>query len=52
MRDIMYPTSQSYLHLTFIFIEINFYSLSFLSDFCNEVISICNDQVNKDEMIL
>ena len=30
MMDIMWPASQSHVHLLFIFIEINFYSLSFL----------------------
>ena len=35
--DIMWLTSQSHFHLSFIFIEINFYSLSVLCDVCNEV---------------
>ena len=35
--DIMWPASQSHFHLLFIFIEIKFYSLSFLCDVCNEV---------------
>ena len=30
----------------------NFYSLSFLCDVCNEVMNICNDQVNYDEIII
>ena len=34
---IMWPSSQSHFHLLFIFIEMNFYSLSFLCDVCNEV---------------
>ena len=37
IMDIMWPISQSHVHLLFIFIEINFYSLSFLCDVCNEV---------------
>ena len=37
VMDIMWPASQSHVHLLFIFIEINFYSLSFLCDVCNEV---------------
>ena len=35
--DIMWPGSQSHFHLSFIFIEMNFYSLSFLCDVFNEV---------------
>ena len=35
--DIMWPASQSHFYLSFIFIEMNFYSLSFLCDVCNEV---------------
>ena len=34
---VMWPASQSQLHTSFIFIEINFYSLSFLCDVCNKV---------------
>ena len=37
VMDFMWPTSQSHFHLLFIFIEINFYSLSFLCDVCNKV---------------
>ena len=37
VMDIMWPASQSHVHLLFIFIEMNFYSLSFLCDVCNEV---------------
>ena len=37
IMDIMWRASQSHVHLLFIFIEMNFYSLSFLSDVCNEV---------------
>ena len=37
LMDIMWPESQSDFHLSFIFIEMNFYSLSFLCDVCNEV---------------
>ena len=37
LMDIMWPSSQSHFHLSFIFIEMNFHSLSFLSDVCNEV---------------
>ena len=35
--DIMWLASQSHFHLSFIFIEMNFYSLLFLCDVCNEV---------------
>ena len=35
--DIMWTASQSHFRLLIIFIEINFYSLSFLCDVCNEV---------------
>ena len=34
---ILWPASQSYFHLLFIFIKVDFYSLSFLCDVCNEV---------------
>ena len=34
---IMWLASQSDIHLLFIFIEMKFYSLSFLCDVCNEV---------------
>ena len=34
--DIMWPTSPSHFHLLFIFIEMNFYLLSFLCDVYNE----------------
>ena len=37
LMDIMWPTSESHFHLSFIFIEMNFYSLSFLCNVCNEV---------------
>ena len=37
VMDTMCPASQSYFHLLFIFIEMNFYSLSFLCDVCSEV---------------
>ena len=37
VMDIMCLVSQSYFHLSFIFIEMNFYALSFLCDICNEV---------------
>ena len=37
LMGIMWPESQSHFHLLFIFIEMNFYSLSFLCDVCNEV---------------
>ena len=37
LMDIMWPASQSHFHLLFIFIEMKFYSLSFLCDCCNEV---------------
>ena len=37
MMDIMWPANQSHFHLSFIFIEMNFCSLSFLCDVCNEV---------------
>ena len=50
--DIMWHASQSHFHLLFIFIEIKFYSLSFLSDVCNESMNICHDQVNYDEIII
>ena len=46
--DIMWAASQSDFHLSFIFIEMNFYSLSFSCDVCNEV----HDQVNYDEIII
>ena len=35
--NIMWPASQSHFHLSFIFIEMNFYSLSFFYDICKEV---------------
>ena len=35
--DIMWPASQSHFHLSFIFIKMNFYLLSFLCDVYNEV---------------
>ena len=35
LMGIMWPASQSHFHLLFIFIEINFYSFSFLCDVCN-----------------
>ena len=37
LMDIMWPASQSHFHLLFIFIEMNFYLLSFLCDVYNEV---------------
>ena len=37
LMDIIWPASQSYFHTFFIFIEMNFYSLSFLCHACNEV---------------
>ena len=37
VMGIMWPASQSHFHLLFIFIEMNFYSSSFLCDVCNEV---------------
>ena len=37
VMDIMWPPSQSHFHLLFIFIEMNFYLLSFLCDVGNEV---------------
>ena len=37
LMDIMCPESQSYFHLSFIFIEMNFYLFSFLYDVYNEV---------------
>ena len=37
LMGIMWPASQSHFHLLFIFIEMNFYLLSFLCDVCNEV---------------
>ena len=53
---IMWPASQSYFHLLFIFIEMKFYSLSFLCDeiimFAMKSMNICNDQVNYDEIII
>ena len=35
--DIMWLASQSHFLLSFIFIEMNFYLLSFVCDVCNEV---------------
>ena len=37
LMEIMWPTSQSYFHLSFIFIQMNFYLLSFLCEVSNEV---------------
>ena len=37
VMGIIWPASQSHFHLLFIFIEMNFYSLSFLCDICTEV---------------
>ena len=37
VMGIKWPASQSHIHLLFIFIEMNFYSLTFLCDNCNEV---------------
>ena len=37
MMDIMWPASQSHFHLLLIFIQMKFYSFSFLCDVCNEV---------------
>ena len=37
VMEIMWPANQSCFHHSFIFIEINFYSLSFLCDIWNEV---------------
>ena len=42
---IMWPTSQSHFHPLFIFIEMNFYSLSFLCD-------VCNDQVHEHTIVI
>ena len=50
LMDIMWPASQSHFHLSFIFIEMNFHSLSFLCDVCNEVHE--HIQVNYDEIII
>ena len=36
LMGIMWPASQSHFHLLFIFIEMKFFSLSFLCDVCNE----------------
>ena len=35
--EIMWPARQSNFHLSFIFMEMNIYPLSFLCDVCNEV---------------
>ena len=43
--NIMWPASQSHFHLSFIFIEMNFYSFSLLYD-------VCNDQWNCDEIVV
>ena len=37
LMGIMWPASQPHFYLSFIFIEMNFYLLSFLCDVCNEV---------------
>ena len=37
VMGIIWPASQSHFHIFFIFIEMKFYSLSFLCDVCNEV---------------
>ena len=37
VMGIMWLASQSHFRLLFIFIEMNFYSLPFLCDVCNEV---------------
>ena len=37
MMNIMWLASQSYFHLSFIYIKMNFYSFSFMCDVCNEV---------------
>ena len=48
VMKIMWLANQSHCHPLFVFIEINFYSLSFFSDIMN----ICNDQMNYDEIII
>ena len=50
VMGIMWPESQSHFHLSFIFIEMNFYSLSFLC--AMKSMNICNDQLNYDEIII
>ena len=37
VMNIMWLPSQSHFYLLFIFVKMNFYSLSFLCDVCNEV---------------
>ena len=46
--EIMWPTSQSDFYLSFIFIIMKYMGVIFLMKY----ISICNDQVNYDEIII
>ena len=48
MIEITWPVNQLHFHISLIFVEMNFYSLSFLYDNFNEV----DDQVNYEEIII
>ena len=52
MMGIMWPSSQSYFHLLFIFIEMKFIHYHSCVMFAMKSMNICNDQVNYDEIII
>ena len=50
--NIIRSTSQSYFHLSLIFIEMKFYSLTFCVISTMKSMNVCNDKVNYDEIII
>ena len=50
--DIMWPTSQSHFHVSFIFIKIIFFHCYFSVIFAMKSINIYNDYVNYDQITI
>ena len=52
MMEIMWLVSQSHFYFSFILVKINFYSCHSCVIFIMKSISLCNYQVNYDEIII